>query len=352
MNRRVFWLAVGILAVLYFGFFPVAIDPVVWHPPQAPALEGDYQTNNHLAAADYLFAGNCYKCEDVDRDADGRIYGASETGVIMRFEGERGDAWADTGGRPLGMHFDTMGYLYVADADKGLLRVDPAGQIETLSTHYRGLPYRFADDLDIAPDGKVYFSDASWKYDIWHYKYDLLEHRPNGRLLVYDPTTNQTDLILDSLYFANGVAIDSSGAFLLVNETSKFRVLKHWLKGPKAGRTEILIDNLPGFPDGVSRGTDGIFWVALISPRNPKLDAIMPRPFLRKLLLRLPEFLRPKPQNYSFILGVDATGKVRYNLQDPDGKFAQISSVQERDGFLYLGSLGENGIGRVARPGR
>jgi hypothetical protein len=34
---------------------------------------------------------------------------------------------------------------------------------------------------------------------------------------------------------------------------------------PRAGQQEVLIDKLPGTPDGVSRAHDGSFWVSLIA---------------------------------------------------------------------------------------
>ena len=110
------------------------------------------------------------------------------------------------------------------------------------------------------------------------------------------------------------------------------------------------VENFPGFPDGISRGSKGIYWIGFTSPRQAPLDWISDKPFLRKMVLRLPEFLQPKPVDYSFVIGLNEDGEVVYNLQDPEGKFAQISSVQENNGYLYFGSLGENGIGRIKRP--
>ena len=79
-----------------------------------------------------------------------------------------------------------------------------------------------------------------------------MEHRPLGRLLVYNPETKTTTTLLDNLYFANGVAIGSDGTFVLFNETYMYRVQKYWIKGEKAGTSEIVIDKIPGFPDNIS----------------------------------------------------------------------------------------------------
>jgi sugar lactone lactonase YvrE len=147
------------------------------------------------------------------------------------------------------------------------------------------------------------------------------------------------------------VAVSPDGSFVLVNETTRYRVDRHWLSGPREGETEVLIDNLPGFPDGVSTGSDGRYWIALFSPRLSSLDSTLPKPWLRKLIYRLPQFLQPAPVRHGFVLAVDANGTVVNNLQDPDEEsYSPITSAQEHDGMLYLGSLSYPAIGRLPVP--
>lgn len=340
------------LPLLYLLLWPVPIDPVAWTPPEAPALAGIYEQNTRLTPVERLGDGVGVGAEDVAVDAQGRIYGGMEDGRIMRFQtdGSQPEVFANTGGRPLGLHFDTAGNLIVADAHKGLLAISPDGSIKVLSTEQGGVPFRFTDDVDIATDGTIYFSDASFKFTFEENISDLMEHQPNGRLLAYDPGTRTTRLVLDKLYFANGVAISPDQSFVLVVETGKFRVQRHWLTGPQQGISEIFIENLPGFPDGISSNGEDTFWLALVSPRQPNVEAMLPLPFLRKIVMRLPEALIPAAENYGFVLGLDMEGRVVYNLQDPAAAYAQITSVQEHEGMLYLGSLVEDAIGRLPVP--
>lgn len=332
-----------LLAVLYLLFYPVDVVPEKWLPERPPALEGDFAVNDALKAAVRIHEGICFRCEDVAPDSAGYLYGGTEDGRILKLrDGEEPVVLAETGGRPLGLHHDRAGNLIVADAQKGLLRISPDGLVEVLATEHGGRPFLFTDDVDVAGDGRIYFSDASDRFGNEQYKLDFIEHGPNGRLLVYDPADGSTTLLLDRLYFANGVALGERDSFVLVNETTAHRVTRYWLKGPRAGESEIFLDNLPFYPDGISYNEDGIFWIALISPRNALLEKLAGMPFLRKVIARVPPALMPKPENYGFVLGVDASGRVRYNLQDPDGGFAQITSVQQSGDRLYLGSLYEN----------
>ena len=341
------------IASLYLLLWPVPIDPLAWTPPEAPALTGVYEPNRLLARVERLGQGVGIGPEDVAIDRSGRLYGSFEDGRVMRLDpdGSRPELFARTGGRPLGMHFDPKQNLIVCDSPEGLIAIDPEGNTTVLSTEEGSVPFRFVDDVDIAADGTIYFSDASSRFAFPQVKADLMEHRPNGRLLAYDPRTRTTRLVVDRLHFANGVAVNPDQSFVLVNETGKYRVHRHWLAGPRQGETEIFIDNLPGFPDGISSNGKGTFWLPLVSPRKADVDALLERPFLRKVVMRLPEVMLPAPDNYGFVLGLNTDGRVVHNLQDPSGSFAQISSVEEHDGQLYLGSLVEESIGRIPAPG-
>jgi len=107
-----------------------------------------------------------------------------------------------------------------------------------------------------------------------------------------EPRTKATRVLLSNLHFANGVAVSPDQSFVLVVETGAYRVHRLWLDGPRRGESEIFIDNLPGFPDGISSNGKDKFWLALVSPRDKTLDLLLPHPFLRKIVLRLPTFLQ------------------------------------------------------------
>jgi sugar lactone lactonase YvrE len=355
--RRFFLLLIASLTivVLYFLFWPVPISPQAWTPPAAPPLSGQYQQNSLLSSVERLSLGEGFAPEDVVIDSAGRIYAGFDDGRIMRLQpdGNTPDVFANTHGRPLGLVFDFTGNLIVADANKGLLSIAKDGSVTVLTTESEGVPFRCTNDLDVGADGAIYFTDASYKFPLSNYKADLLEHRGNGRLLAYDPRTKTTRTVVKDLCFANGVAVSPDQSFLLVAETGAYRIHRVWLSGARQGVTEIFIDNLPGFPDGISSNGRGTFWLALVTPRDKTLDNILSRPFLRKVVLRLPGFLQPAPKRYSFVLGLDANGRVTANLQDSSPKcYAAIANVLEHQGSLYFGSIGESAVGRYRLPAR
>lgn len=339
---------------LYFLILPSPIDPAAYEPAKAPELSGPLAPNEALRGAELFGKGKVHGPEDVAVDGQGRIYGACEDGRIVRITvgadgSEEMETFVDTGGRPLGLAWDPQGRLIVADAHEGLLAITPDASIEVLSTGVEDLPFGFTDDLDVASDGSIYFSDASWRFGVGEYLYDLLEAKPWGRLLRWDPVSGETEMLLDGLYFANGIALSQNEDFVLVNETYRYRIRRYWLTGPKAGTDDIFADNLPGFPDGVSSNRRGTFWVALFTVRNPLMDRLHPSPFAKRQLAKLPRFLWPKPAPYGLVLALDEDGNAIRTLHDPGGeRVLEITSVEEVDGHLYLGNLTLDWIGRIA----
>jgi sugar lactone lactonase YvrE len=342
-------LLIVVVALAYLLFAPVPIAPAAWTPPAAPALTGQYAQNTRLSLVQKLPLGDGHKPEDVALDGAGKIYAGFEDGRIMVLQpdGTQPRVFADTHGRPLGLVFDREGNLIVADALKGLLSVDKAGEVKVLAEEADGVKFSCLNDLDIGADGTIYFTEASNKFPMSQFTNDLLEHQPNGRLLALDPRSRRPRTLLRGIYFANGVAVSPDQTFVLVAETGEYRIRRVWLKEPKMGQNDIFIENLPGFPDGISSNGRDRFWLALVTPRQALFDRMLPYPFMRKMVARLPKFMQPAPKRYSFVLGLDPQGRVVENLQNgsPDC-YAEIANVVEHNGVLYFGSIGEDAVGR------
>ena len=349
-------LALLILLLLYLLFWPVPLSPVAWDAPQFLGLVDPYAPNDRLGLAKPVSIGDFDGPEDIIGGSDGFLYVSTRSGHIIRLSENRPDfdIFADVGGRPLGLEFGSDGNLYVANAPLGLQMVTPDGNVETLVSEFDGEPIQYADDLAVASDGRVFFSDASSKYNPINaggsYEaslLDIMEHGGYGRVFEYSPATRQTKVIMDGLNFANGVAISEDQQYLLVNETGHYRVLKYWLEGPAAGNTDIVLDNLPGFPDNVNNGLNGKFWIGLVAPRLEMLDNLSDSPFLRKIVMRLPATFRPKALPSSHVIAISGDGEVLMNLQDTAMTYPALTGVYETRQSLYLASLFGNRIGRL-----
>lgn len=345
-------ISVPVIFLILFLLQSPPIDPAPYTPSQAPELTGPLAPNTLLQKAEILAQGKINGPEEVALDGQGRVYGGTQDGKIIRITAENTvEVFAETQGRPLGLQFDKIGNLIVCDAYKGLLSIDPQGKIKVLAASAEGVPFKFTDALDIANDGIIYFTDASFKYKQDEYLYDLLESKPHGRFLCYDPTTGQVKVLLKNLFFANGLALSQQEDFVLINETYRYRIIRYWLKGPKAGRQELFIDNLPGFPDNITSNRKGVFWLALFTVRNAAVDKLHPHPFLKAQLSKLPKLFWPKPKPYGLVLALDEQGQITQSLHEPTGKhLKEITSAREYGGVLYLGSLHNDRIGKYKVP--
>ncbi|MGC5170514.1 SMP-30/gluconolactonase/LRE family protein [Microbacterium sp. DT81.1] len=285
---------------------------------------------------------------------EGAVFTGTADGSIFRVShgGDRVDRIARTQGRPLGLELDLDGRLLVCDAHRGLLRIDTGtGDVEVVAGEVGGRPMRFCNNAAIAADGTVWFSDSSTKFGIGEWKADFVQNTRTGRLLRLD-TDGTVTIVLDGLAFANGVALSRAEDFVAVAETGARTVVRHWLSGPKTGTRDLLCDDLPGYPDNIARGSDGLIWVTIASPRDPLVERLQAGPMvLRRLSTRLPERLQPAPKRTVRVQAYDDEGRLIHDV-DADPKSQQtpyhmVTGVREHEGRVWLGSLHEAAIAVV-----
>ncbi len=285
--------------------------------------------------------------EDVLVGADGTVYTGTEDGSILavRPDGDQITRVGRTGGRPLGLESLPDGRLLVCDANAGLLALDVStGDVETLLTEVDGRRMVFCNNAAVHPDGTIYFSDSSTVHGIERWMNDVVEDTRTGRLMrrAVDGTV---EVLVDGLRFANGVALSASGDFVCVAESAGRTVVRHWLAGDRAGTTDHLAADLPGYPDNIARGTDGLIWVTIPSPHDPVLDLLHRSPVrLRRAAGALPEKLQPGPKRSVRVMAFDDDGRVVHDRSfEPDG-YHMVTGVREHDGRVWLGSLAEPAI--------
>lgn len=360
--KKAAWVVGTILVVLaaYLGLWPVPIEPVSWNAPAAPGYAGPHAVNNRLAGLRVISLGSEEGPEHIAIARDGKLYTTVVSGNILRMnqDGSAQEVFANTGGRVLGFDFDAAGNLIAADAVKGLLSISPDKKSTVLADKVGDDPIRYADAVVVAANGKIYLSDASTRFAParWGGTFeasvlDILEQSSTGRILEYDPATRATRVMARGLSFANGVALSQDGKTLFVAETGKYRVWKISVDASNLDvaqpnpQASVLLDNLPGYPDNLMRGLDGKIWLGLAKPRNPAIDNMAGKPFLRKLTLRLPRAMWPIPKSYGHVMAFTEDGKIVADLQDPAGAYPETTAVTETSGKLYIQSLHAKGLG-------
>ncbi len=342
-----------IVGLAYLVFWPVPVQPVAWTPPEALGFTGDFAENNALDQLELISLPDGEKGpEDIAIMPGGSVYTTSLSGALYRIDDEVPVKVDDLGGRPLGLTVGPDGVLYIADSFRGIMRWTGPGTLQPVVSEINGAPVIYANQLDVAKDGTIYFSNSSDRFDpetmggtkptsvltIWEQSDTgyVARHAPDGT----------TEKLAEGFVYTNGVALSPGEDFLLIAETGRARVHKLWLTGPKAGQQEVLMDNLPGYPDNIEAQGDGTYWMAFASPRVPS-EALMPYPFLRKVIWRLGPTVRPAPIHRGMMVQFDGDGNILQTLQDPGGRLGITTGGKLAGGHFYVMTLDSPWFGRM-----
>jgi sugar lactone lactonase YvrE len=289
--------------------------------------------------------------EDVLVGPDGTVWTGTEDGAIWALDPVTGGVRriADTGGRPLGLELLADGDLLVCDAERGLLRVSPSsGAVEVLLDRVAGRAMKFCNNAAVAADGTIWFSDSSLHFGVAQWKDDFVQDTRTGRLLRRAPDGTVT-VALDGLAFANGVALAADESYVCVAETRGRTLVRLWLTGPRAGERDHLVTGLPGYPDNISRGSDGLIWVTVASPVDALVERLGSAPMvLRRAVTKIPEALQPKPQRTIRVHAYADDGRLVHDL-DLEGPatgpgYHMVTGVREHHGKVWMGSLHEPSV--------
>ncbi|TVU08284.1 hypothetical protein EJB05_41683, partial [Eragrostis curvula] len=227
-------------------------------------------------------------------------------------------------GRPLGLRFhNASGDLYIADAYMGLMRVGKdGGEATVLATEANGVPFKFTNGVDVdQATGDVYFSDSSTTYTRADHQKVSEMHDSTGRILKYNPRTNQVTVLQSGLPYPNGVAISSDRTHLIVALTGPCKLHKFWLTGPKAGKSETFA-YLRGYPDNVRQDGNGGYWVAF----------------------NMEKIEYPRNDKHMIAIRIGGQGEKLQEIRGP--KTVSLSEVvQRQDGKLYFGSVERSFVG-------
>ncbi|XP_037811852.1 adipocyte plasma membrane-associated protein [Lucilia sericata] len=369
-------------------------------PPKA--LSGALEPNAILEGADRLLEGRVYGPEClIARKND--IYMGIHGGEVIKMNAGHVTHVTKIGqpcediteesrcGRPLGLAFDSQANnLLIADAYYGLWQVDLiSNKKKLLVSPQQELPgkdnnnrkAKTFNSVTVDKQGNIYWTDSSSDFTIQDLVFTTFAN-PSGRLFKYDRVKNESKLLLDELFFANGVALSPEEDFIVVAETGALRLTKYWLKGSNAGKSEVFVEGLPGHPDNLTPDAEGI-WVPLVMatdsehPSGFTMFSRFPsiRLFLARMLalLELPfklinnaypnkiaqrfihfighgesiQLLSPKR---STIVRVDWNGHIVGSLHGFDKSVGSVSHVLEFNDNLLLGSPFNRFLARVKNP--
>jgi gluconolactonase len=244
-----------------------------------------------------LFAVGIPHPEGVAFDRAGWLYtgsarpGYNDRGPIYKIspDGRRFEAWADTGGRVLGLAFDRSGYLYACDSALGaLFRLSPAGQVELFADQAAGRRLQKPNFLVFDRAGGLYVSDSG----------TARAGEPTGAVF-YFPPDGQGCLFLDELIFPNGLALAEAEDELYVVQTRDNRVLRVPITAAgAAGEPVVFAANLENGPDGLALDRQGNLYVTITRPSQ--IVRVSPAGEKRFILADSADAVLHAPSNLAF----------------------------------------------------
>ncbi|KAG2329336.1 hypothetical protein Bca52824_000516 [Brassica carinata] len=323
-------------------------DALNYSTTTLPPLSND----RFLTGAELIGVGLLNSPEDIAyHRAAGLIYTGCVDGWVKRVKVTESvndslvEDWVNTGGRPLGIAFGLHGEVIVADAYKGLLNISGDGKnTELLTDEADGVKFKLTDAVAVADNGVLYFTDASYKYNMRHFAFDILEGKPHGRLMSFDPVTRATRVLLKDLYFANGVSMSPDQTHLVFCETPMRRCSKYYINEE---RVEVFIQGLPGYPDNIRYDGEGHYWIAMPSGVTVLWKLAFRYPFLRKITGLAAKYgFEPMIfMENAGVLEVDLDGKPMALFHDR--KHSHMTTGVKIGRYLYCGSLLHSHIVRL-----
>jgi hypothetical protein len=236
------------------------------------------------------------------------------------------------------------------------------------------LPPKFFNDLDVLPDGRVLFTDSSYRYHRSQNRQEVLDGSPRGRFFIFEPKLKQLTVLVCGLHFPNGVQLQDASHALVI-ESTRFRIwnmdidalqqsndllhscaedgsLSQFAESATASTAglSLFLDRGPGFMDNIRRlstseDLDPKYLIG-VGTKSSKPFSLLYLAYqgtwLRHIIgrimpMRYVEKLLPK---YGLVLVVDNQGNIVRSMHDPSGSTCFVSEAQVHPitGDLWLGS--------------
>ncbi|KAL7047232.1 hypothetical protein ACKWTF_002833 [Chironomus riparius] len=357
------------------------------------------EPNNYLENPEILLKGKILGPEHI-LEKDGIFYASSTDGTVVKIVGEEVEVLSQFGkyctknekipmcGRPLGLAWDPSknDTIIVMDSSLGVLELNVKTKklkrvIFNNEEVGRENPreQKLVNSAAVAKNGDIYYTSSTSDVELNQIFLSFFLN-PSGRLIKFDRKTKKTTVLLDRLFFANGVALSPNEDFVVVSDLGRNRLIKYYISGKQADYHTIFVDNLPGVPDNLTPDEKGL-WVAIPIASEPdnmlffqklsqyptirkffaralyltgallnKIYSYVPNEAIKSAALTIDSFGSYKflyPQRSS-IIRLNWNGEVIESYHSFDGS-SYTHVLDTNDGKLYLGSFFQDYIARVDR---
>jgi gluconolactonase len=177
--------------------------------------------------------------------------------------GQRDAEFAEIPGGPIGNAYDSDGRLYTCEfRERRITRTAKNGKVEVLAGRYDGKRLNAPNDIVVRRDGHVYFTDPAFgnQQDTRELDfYGVFHLTPKGEM----------EAIAKLKTRPNGLALSPNGRTLYVTDSDAKCVRAYDLgrggdvdRSGAAGEGRVIVEKIPGVPDGIRTDEKGNLWVA------------------------------------------------------------------------------------------
>ena len=179
-------------------------------------------------------------------------------------------------GRSNGMFFDKQGNLWTcADMNNELWKIDPQGKVTVVVKNYKGKLLNGPNDLWIAPNGGVYFSDPLYKRDYWTRSPAMQQ---DGQHVYYlAPGAKEPVRVTTDLTQPNGIRGTPDGKLLYVADIGTRKTYRYKIDPDGTLSDKTLFCSMGS--DGMTMDNEGNLYltgkgVTVFNPEGQQIDQI------------------------------------------------------------------------------
>lgn len=195
------------------------------------------------------------------------------------------DVWSEKGNtittfmqpceRSNGTYFNKQGELVAcADLHNRLVAISMDKQMRTLAENYNGQPLNAPNDLWIAPNGGIYFTDPYYHRNYWEQGRKEMQDK---RGVYYLNTDGKVIRVIDDYKQPNGLIGTPDGKTLYVSDINDGKIWKYTIQGDGSLTNKTFF--APEGSDGMSIDNKGNVYltnkqVSVFDPTGKKVAAI------------------------------------------------------------------------------
>lgn len=251
-----------------------------------PPLDGSLLPNNLLDS--FVVISDSLKApDDITISEDGRIYVSTEKRVVLIQNDKCTEAIkivefdAPVGG----LDATSDGNLVACVSGCGVAIVKDGNVVQWVESA-NGVPIKCPLSTVMGPDGLIYILDGSVNHKPEEWFFDLMEKRHSGRLISYNPKTEEKKEILTGLSYPHGLKISNDGKWLIISESWSHSLSCYPLNEICDANEKIILPNLPGYPGRLSWSSDGGYWMCIYAMRTHLVEFVLNEKKFRKEMMK------------------------------------------------------------------